>query len=423
MPASFAPPHDPYPTTLYEAELSWELERQRLGQYIATLPNSSFEKTKFEEDECFYATFPRARQAAVHLWIVERYPFAPWAQSLVAAHQDSIDLTYDMSLARQTPISSHVPAPVVNFTTYTLDQALNVPSSSSPNTSMAKAVPKAPGPTPPQAPPMPFVHYDYSGNAISSDPDTGPKSVLMDDKTLFSNHEASSVVLGTPSYDDNDDGVLRKLQVLVPGRRASKKTQKLPVHSPPASRKQKNIYPSTCPTSSTSTLDTPSSPPSSRSLSFQPTTVSSDVPHVIYTGNWETDAIAAAEYVHFAKSTGRDPTVSIPMPALPLLPIKPHIVAHLSPPPHRSPPECSTSMSPPNKRSKVIHSKPKRACPFCRSRKIACGPPPRGSNNPACNQCARRGLKCKYPSINHDGGGMRKNLVQAHVIASQCRRT
>ncbi|KAG6900532.1 hypothetical protein C0995_003552 [Termitomyces sp. Mi166 len=428
--------------TPYEAELYWEFERQKRRAYIASLPSSSFEITKFEEDESFYATFPEARHAAINLWVVEHYPFAPWAQSPVAIHQDSIGLTYDLSLASSSP-SSHVPAPTVNFTTYTLGDALNLPSSSSSHVPKAKAPPKAP--TPPQAYPVPAVHYDYSGDSIGYDPHNGPNSVLMADKTLFGNkehsrvdHEAFSVVPGTPSYD-NDDVVLRALHLLAPARRSSKKTRRLHVHSTPASRNQKNIYPSTSPTSSISTLDTPpSSPTFSQSLSSQPTIVPSSAPRVIYTGNWETDAMATEEYVHLASNT-KNPTISIPASALPLLPIKPHLAAGPSlprrhrqaprqrPHPYSLPPrrsssrECSTSGSLPNKRPKVNrdkNGKPIMACLFCRGRKIACGPPPKGSNDPTCNQCARRGLECEYPSINRRG--MRKNpILRAHNNVSK----
>ncbi|KAL1695061.1 hypothetical protein GGG16DRAFT_122018 [Schizophyllum commune] len=45
--------------------------------------------------------------------------------------------------------------------------------------------------------------------------------------------------------------------------------------------------------------------------------------------------------------------------------------------------------------------KPPLACLFCRGRKIACGAPAAGSNT--CNQCARRGLTCVYPTENRRG--------------------
>ncbi|KAJ8488172.1 hypothetical protein ONZ45_g14059 [Pleurotus djamor] len=43
------------------------------------------------------------------------------------------------------------------------------------------------------------------------------------------------------------------------------------------------------------------------------------------------------------------------------------------------------------------------ACLFCRERKIACGRPPEGSEDPTCNQCARRAQRCEYPTESRRG--------------------
>ncbi|KAJ7480854.1 hypothetical protein FB451DRAFT_1238609 [Mycena latifolia] len=43
------------------------------------------------------------------------------------------------------------------------------------------------------------------------------------------------------------------------------------------------------------------------------------------------------------------------------------------------------------------------ACFFCRKRKIACGGPPKGSADQTCNQCARRGVDCEYPTESKRG--------------------
>ncbi|EIW79175.1 hypothetical protein CONPUDRAFT_74671 [Coniophora puteana RWD-64-598 SS2] len=43
------------------------------------------------------------------------------------------------------------------------------------------------------------------------------------------------------------------------------------------------------------------------------------------------------------------------------------------------------------------------ACLFCRERKIACGRPPADSPDRTCNQCARRRLKCDYPTESRRG--------------------
>ncbi|KZP20265.1 hypothetical protein FIBSPDRAFT_742488 [Athelia psychrophila] len=43
------------------------------------------------------------------------------------------------------------------------------------------------------------------------------------------------------------------------------------------------------------------------------------------------------------------------------------------------------------------------ACLFCRERKIACGRPEAGSDDPTCNQCARRHICCEYPKESRRG--------------------
>ncbi|KAJ7702794.1 hypothetical protein B0H17DRAFT_852381, partial [Mycena rosella] len=43
------------------------------------------------------------------------------------------------------------------------------------------------------------------------------------------------------------------------------------------------------------------------------------------------------------------------------------------------------------------------ACFFCRKRKIACGGPPKGSADTTCDQCARRGVPCEYPTESRRG--------------------
>ncbi|KAJ7645146.1 hypothetical protein DFH06DRAFT_595081 [Mycena polygramma] len=60
------------------------------------------------------------------------------------------------------------------------------------------------------------------------------------------------------------------------------------------------------------------------------------------------------------------------------------------------------------------------SCYFCRERKIACGRPEEGSagaGTGACNQCARRKIECRYPTVSHRGqhsrikSAARKGLV------------
>ncbi|KAJ7342403.1 hypothetical protein DFH08DRAFT_239110 [Mycena albidolilacea] len=43
------------------------------------------------------------------------------------------------------------------------------------------------------------------------------------------------------------------------------------------------------------------------------------------------------------------------------------------------------------------------SCYFCRERKIACGRPDEGSGDGTCNQCARRKIDCRYPTVSHRG--------------------
>ncbi|KDQ51629.1 hypothetical protein JAAARDRAFT_40854 [Jaapia argillacea MUCL 33604] len=63
--------------------------------------------------------------------------------------------------------------------------------------------------------------------------------------------------------------------------------------------------------------------------------------------------------------------------------------------------------SKPTEQKKVV-----MACLFCRERKIACGPPPEGSVDKTCNQCARRHLTCEYPTESFRGqrGGRKKKV-------------
>ncbi|KZT29089.1 hypothetical protein NEOLEDRAFT_1057141 [Neolentinus lepideus HHB14362 ss-1] len=62
---------------------------------------------------------------------------------------------------------------------------------------------------------------------------------------------------------------------------------------------------------------------------------------------------------------------------------------------------------------KVCEKKPVLACLFCRGRKIACGPPLPGSKDKTCNQCARRHLKCVYPTESRRG--QRKRVPKVPV--------
>ncbi|KAF9494253.1 hypothetical protein BDN71DRAFT_1449149 [Pleurotus eryngii] len=84
---------------------------------------------------------------------------------------------------------------------------------------------------------------------------------------------------------------------------------------------------------------------------------------------------------------------------------------HLTPPPYTKGHATAHSKDPllefrPPKLSTIKKNAEKKqimACLFCRERKIACGRPPEGSEDPTCNQCARRSHKCEYPTESRRG--------------------
>ncbi|KAK7039811.1 hypothetical protein R3P38DRAFT_2902047 [Favolaschia claudopus] len=56
------------------------------------------------------------------------------------------------------------------------------------------------------------------------------------------------------------------------------------------------------------------------------------------------------------------------------------------------------------------------SCYFCRERKIACGRPDDGSMDGTCNQCARRKIECRYPTVSHRGQHSRiKSAARKHA--------
>ncbi|KAK6985114.1 hypothetical protein R3P38DRAFT_3102056, partial [Favolaschia claudopus] len=56
------------------------------------------------------------------------------------------------------------------------------------------------------------------------------------------------------------------------------------------------------------------------------------------------------------------------------------------------------------------------SCYFCRERKIACGRPEDGSIDGTCNQCARRKIECRYPTVSHRGQRSRiKSAARKHA--------
>ncbi|KAF8145352.1 hypothetical protein K438DRAFT_1630230 [Mycena galopus ATCC 62051] len=59
------------------------------------------------------------------------------------------------------------------------------------------------------------------------------------------------------------------------------------------------------------------------------------------------------------------------------------------------------------------------SCYFCRERKIACGRPDEGSLDGTCNQCARRKIECRYPTVSHRGQHSRiKSAARKGIMSS-----
>ncbi|KIJ61988.1 hypothetical protein HYDPIDRAFT_42253 [Hydnomerulius pinastri MD-312] len=59
------------------------------------------------------------------------------------------------------------------------------------------------------------------------------------------------------------------------------------------------------------------------------------------------------------------------------------------------------------------------ACLFCRERKIACGRPAAHSQDQTCNQCARRRIKCEYPTESRRGQHKRRRKPLEGETTSQ----
>ncbi|KAJ8591807.1 hypothetical protein M405DRAFT_734410 [Rhizopogon salebrosus TDB-379] len=65
------------------------------------------------------------------------------------------------------------------------------------------------------------------------------------------------------------------------------------------------------------------------------------------------------------------------------------------------------------------------ACLFCRERKIACGRPSAHSPDQTCNQCARRRMKCEYPTESRRGQHkrIRRKPIEENSGASSASST
>ncbi|KAF6757905.1 hypothetical protein DFP72DRAFT_889354 [Ephemerocybe angulata] len=68
--------------------------------------------------------------------------------------------------------------------------------------------------------------------------------------------------------------------------------------------------------------------------------------------------------------------------------------------PPATPARTSTTPKPASEVLKTMLNQkptPKKACFFCRERKIACGAPPPNAPDQTCNQCFKRKVVCSYP--------------------------
>ncbi|KAG6885364.1 hypothetical protein C0993_002694 [Termitomyces sp. T159_Od127] len=195
--------------------------------------------------------------------------------------------------------------------------------------------------------------------------------------------------------------VLLALQVLAPSRRTrsarnTRKIQAPPAYTASTPNKQENVYPSTFFATPPESTTTPASTPT-------------PLPSEQYTGDWKVDAIAAVEYLHTSERIHitEKRSLSVPPPpskkadadlspirSQPLSPRRTHLLSRsrqrFNPPSKQSDSLRTSSKSTPSaprKRAKLLRDKdgkPVMACLFCRGRKIACGPPPQGSDDPTC---------------------------------------
>ncbi|KAG6860566.1 hypothetical protein C0995_009780 [Termitomyces sp. Mi166 len=368
------------------------MARQKVRDRIASLPSSSFERTMLEEDERFYATFPQARQAAISAWIAQQFPYAPWAQlSSFTNEGPSIDTSLPEPYATT---SVRAPTPTPDFSTFTLVNALT---------------PRLEAPI---HPPLTIV-YDASTKVIERDLNSSSTDYISIDRAGSSqgcdfNQQGSTSNIVSKSYSMptplDQEPVFLALQVLAPARRTrlARNTRKAHLHPPPytaaASSKQENVYPSTffAAPESTHASAASVSPTHASAASASP-----PFEQPQYSGDWEADAFAAAKYLDTPLPKKSDAGASLTC-AVSLRKDRHGPSSRL-----RQRPNMLHKPNPSSrKRAKLLrdkNGKPVMACLFCRTRKIACGPPPQGSDDPTCNQCARRGLPCHYPAESRRG--------------------
>ncbi|KAG6811807.1 hypothetical protein H0H92_005730 [Tricholoma furcatifolium] len=372
-----------YPSSWHEAEQIWEGLRQELiarahqvRSRIVSLPIFSFERTMLEEDERFFNTFPAARLSAINEWIEVTFPYASWLEMPLYPYPSAIDF------------DQYPPSPPPKFTTYTLGEALTPPPSISSKAALQPSTSEPQG-------------YQQVSEGVSE------------------------------SISSPEEDILFALRVVSPARRPARNTRTILR----TSRAKKNIYP-TVPAVAPISLPSPPHIPAPATVPSMPS--SPKLPR--RSGDWETDAIASAESEYLRASANAQffaseaatvsntehlsPQSLVVDIALaceyaassdhdrvsPRIRSHPYAAAKLS---VSSPSSSEESVlpQPRRKRSKLLRDKdgkPIMACWFCRGRKIACGPPPAGSDDPTCNQCLRRGQACHYPTVSRRGQRKKK---------------
>ncbi|KAG6830255.1 hypothetical protein H0H87_008744 [Tephrocybe sp. NHM501043] len=325
------------------------------------------------------------------LWIAHQFPYADWVQLRPSSFEsEPLGLNYEYPTTLYIPASIHAPQPAPKFSTFSLARALTLLNTA------------------------PTIKSD-------SDMDMSPTS------DMFNSHMGSSQSSSLPSHTTSP---LEEAQLLFELDDLAPATRSLP-YEPSASQTQNVLY---------QQLSSPSSPHSSspHSSIISSSTVCFQQPQ--YTGGWEAGAIATANYLHassnslivmedpspllscFPPSPRKDTVIEIPALRRHHRPLRssPRRSRSRSSTPGKpksqpTSPDHSTLLSLPRKRSKKLlrdkDGKPILACLFCRGRKIACGPPPTGSDDPTCNQCARRGLICNYPTESRRGMRTHKKKI------------
>ncbi|KAG6840591.1 hypothetical protein C0991_005681 [Blastosporella zonata] len=417
-----------YPMSRYDAELLWEYSRQEVRARINSLSTFSFERTRLEYDEDFYATFPHARKAAMDLWISQQYPDVEGSQLYpVAFNPLSMGLSYEQPSAPYIATPIHYPRPTPNFATYSLTQALTLPASYTPLISSPA-----------------LEESDFALDMSIVDANGGSLQAYDMAQGFSSAPEDALAYDMAQGFSSAPEDALLLFHAPPPGQQdhALFQTEDINLESGPIRRSPRNTR-----TVRPSPYAYPTSRKSHRSSSefFSSFCVPSSTACLEqrrYTGDWETDVIAASKENHASGNSFI--IMENPAPSLYSAPKKrnveappsrrhsvtrrPHRPAALPrsrPRPHSSKagkscggPERTPHLLP-RKRSKPLlrdkDGKPLLACLFCRGRKIACGPPPPGSDDPTCNQCARRKHKCHYPTESHRG--MRKKRFEVDALS------